>query len=63
MAYMCVKRDRECDGCMDCAPHYYCPVCGEEISETVYVSEDGEVVGCDNCVEAKEPQEVLDEAD
>jgi uncharacterized OB-fold protein len=63
MAYMCVKADRECDGCGDCRPdpHYYCPVCGEEVYETVFVSDVGEVIGCENCAGIKEPHEVLDD--
>jgi hypothetical protein len=40
MAFGCVKYSgRECDGCMDCkpTPHYYCPICDEEVNETVFV--------------------------
>lgn len=66
MGYYCVKDNRrECDGCMDCKPeqNYYCPICGEEVYETVFVS-DGEVIGCEHCAEIKEPHEVLgNEAD
>ena len=61
MAYFCVDNTNyECSGCMDCqpTPHYYCPVCGNEVYETVFVSE-GEVIGCENCTEIKEPQEVM----
>ena len=64
MAYHCVKHpSRECDGCMDCEPdiHYYCPICNMEAYETVFVNSDGEVIGCDNCVEIKEPHEVIDD--
>lgn len=63
---MCVKERKECDGCMDCksSPHYYCPICGEEVYETVFVDNGGNVIGCGNCAEIKEPHEVLeDEAD
>jgi uncharacterized OB-fold protein len=67
MAYHCVKNNsKECDGCMDCSPypHYYCPLCGEEVYETVFVNNDGDVIGCENCAEIKEPHEVLtDETD
>ena len=61
MGYMCVMGNGECDGCMRCkpAPQYYCPVCGKEVFETVYVSDD-EIIGCENCVETKEPYEVLE---
>jgi hypothetical protein len=51
---------------MDCAPeiHYYCPICDAEVYETVFVNNDGDVIGCENCAEIKEPHEVLeDEAD
>ena len=63
MGYYCVKNSsRECDGCMDCKPvgHYYCPVCSMEVLETVFVADNGEVIGCENCAEIKEPHEVLD---
>lgn len=63
MAYHCVKRiSKECDGCGCCQPEqeYYCPVCGEKIYETVFVSFDGEVIGCENCAETKEPHEVFE---
>lgn len=67
MAYPCVKYiGKECDGCGDCQPeaHYYCPVCREEVYETVFVNNDGEVIGCEHCAEIKEPHEVLEnEAD
>lgn len=67
MAYMCsVWSNKECDGCMRCKPdhHYYCPICGEEVYEVVYVSNEGEVIGCENCAQIKEPFEVLEnEAD
>lgn len=58
---MCIKASRECDGCMECRPetHYYCPVCGEEVFESVFVDYSGEVIGCENCAEIKEPHEVL----
>ena len=62
MAYSCVKNhNRECDGCMDCKPeiHYYCPICDAEVYETVFVNNDGDVIGCENCAEIKEPHEVL----
>jgi hypothetical protein len=51
---------------MDCRSeaHYYCPICKEEVFETVFVSDVGDVIGCENCAGIKEPHEVLeDEAD
>lgn len=38
---------------------YYCPVCGERVLEVVYVTNDGEVLGCENCGQIKEPWEML----
>ena len=63
MAFNCIKYDgKECDGCMDCQPetHYYCPVCKAEVYETVFVNNNGDVIGCEHCAEIKEPHEVLD---
>ena len=66
MGFACVSGARECDGCMECqpTPHYYCPICGDEVYETVFVDNSGNVIGCENCAEIKEPHEVLrDETD
>ena len=67
MAYKCSKHyHKDCDGCMDCKPSksYYCPICGEEVYETVFVDNHGNVLGCENCAQIKEPHEVLgDETD
>lgn len=66
MGYICIKdKNRECDGCMTCkADSYICPICGEEVYEVVYVSNDGNVIGCDNCAQIKEVWEMIeDEAD
>ena len=38
---------------------YYCPICGERVLEVVYVANDGEVLGCENCAQIKEPLEML----
>ena len=61
MGYICIKGNKECDGCGNCHPeaHYYCPICGEEVFETIFVSDD-EIIGCENCVQTKEPYEVLE---
>lgn len=61
MAMICIHGGKECDGCMECQneDEYYCPVCGDRVFEKVYVSNDGEVVGCENCITTKEPYEVL----
>lgn len=62
MAYQCVKSGRECDGCGDCRAdiHYYCPICYAEVYETVFVNNEGDVIGCEHCADIKEPHEVLD---
>ena len=65
MAYNCIKysNKRECDGCGDCQPEeeYYCPVCGELVEDRVYVSTDGDILGCENCVKEKDPREMLED--
>ena len=62
MGFPCISGNKECDGCMGCEAeaHYYCPVCGEEVCESVFVSNSGDVVGCENCTNIKEPYEVLE---
>lgn len=62
MAYNCVKfSGKECDGCGDCQAdkEYYCPICGELVEDKVYVDNNGEIIGCENCVTEKDPREVL----
>ena len=63
MAYQCERTGGECDGCGACQPveHYYCPVCKNEVYESVYVNNNGEVIGCENCAEIKEPHEVFED--
>lgn len=63
MAYRCKKGNRECDGCGCCdreSQSYYCPVCGEEVYESVYVTNDGVVLGCENCAQIKEPCDMIE---
>ena len=62
VGFMCIKGRGECDGCMDCKPdeHYYCPICGAECYEAVYVDNNGTIIGCENCAEIKEPWEVIE---
>ena len=63
MAYRCkLNHSKECIGCMACEEetNYYCPVCGEKVLETVYIDNSGNVIGCENCVETKEPEEMID---
>lgn len=40
----------------------YCPVCGAEC-EKVFVDAWGNILGCDNCVEEKDAEEVLEDED
>ena len=64
MSYHCIRGSGECNGCMECKDEpdeYYCPVCGEQVFETVYISNNNEVIGCENCVSTKEPWEVSEE--
>ena len=64
MSYHCILGGGECKGWMECKgkeKEYYCPVCGEQVFETVYVDANGDVIGCENCVSAKEPGEVMDD--
>lgn len=35
-----------------------CPICGRE-ADTVYINEDGEVVGCTECITTRDAEEVL----
>ena len=63
MAYICkLNYCKECDGCMACQEdrEYFCPICGEKVIETVYVDNNGNVIGCENCVETKEHGEMLE---
>lgn len=63
MAYYCEKGSGECDGCGECTKNksYFCPVCGEEVLEVVYVDNLGNVLGCENCAQIKEPWEMLED--
>lgn len=54
MAMTCVKRHKECDGCMDCyesGSRLSCPICEHDLdpSNIVYMHH-GEVIGCEHCV-------------
>lgn len=41
------------------APHYpYCPICGEAC-DRVYKNENGDIVGCDECLTELDAWEVL----
>lgn len=64
MSYPCIMGGGECEGCGRCRgeeeeKEYYCPICGEKIFESVYVSTDGEIVGCESCVSLKDAWEVM----
>ena len=63
MAYQCILYGGECDGCGRCQEEekkYYCPVCGEEV-DSVYVDNEGDILGCENCVSIRDAGEVLDD--
>ncbi len=55
MAMICIHGG-ECTGCMSCQEEekHYCPICGEEVCESVYVSNDNEIVGCENCISERD---------
>ena len=43
-------------------PEYYiCPVCGAELNygSEVFVDEDGDIIGCEECVRRKYAEDVL----
>ena len=65
--YVCNYKsgNQDCDGCGACKESrtYYCPICGEEVYETVFVANDGEVLGCENCAQIKEPCDMLGDPD
>jgi hypothetical protein len=66
MAYHCIKGYKdECDGCGECNDNRtpICPVCGEEVYESVYKNTEGDVIGCENCVEKWGPEELLEYED
>lgn len=66
MAYYCRKGYKdECDGCGDCNEGRIpiCPVCGEVVHETVYKTIEGDIFGCENCVECCDPEELLEDED
>lgn len=47
----------------DDIPDFPCPVCGESPIETVYLDENGKVLGCNCCVVARDVGEYLAEQD
>lgn len=62
MGYMCIRNhELECDGCMACkeTTTYTCPVCGHTADECVYVFKNGDVIGCENCVKEKSPEDMI----
>lgn len=40
---------------------YHCPVCGHIPWTSVYIDKYSDVVGCDNCVKVKNPEDMLEE--
>lgn len=53
MAYMCVKRGKECDGSGECQePLTPCPECGSEAYDVLY-ERGGKIVGCGDCIERR----------
>jgi hypothetical protein len=60
MGLVCKNSGRICNGCGECQEegYYACPICGEE-TDYLYVNNDDEIVGCDNCVVSKNAWEAL----
>ena len=64
MAYQCIRGGGECDGCGECQEKPpICPICGEPVHETVYKNAEGDVVGCENCIERCDPEELFEYED
>jgi hypothetical protein len=53
MAYMCIKQQKECDGCGACQePLAPCPECGSQEYSVLY-ERDQKIIGCDDCIERR----------
>lgn len=64
MALSCKHGGRECDGCMSCQPERVqvcCPMCGQVLrsGEHIYRLDNGDVLGCEHCVQRIEWEEAL----
>ena len=46
MAYMCIKSNRECDGCMECYPKSRCRICDCILDEADIDEDDGLCYAC-----------------
>ena len=57
MAYMCIRSNRECDGCMSCRPKIRCAHCDCILDDADIEKDDG------LCYICREEQEEEDEND
>lgn len=58
MSYMCIKSNRECDGCMECKPKPRCERCDCILDETDIDIDDGLCYVCrDELLEEEEEDE------
>ena len=58
MAYMCIKSNRECNGCMGCYPKPRCRICNCILDETDMDEDDGLCYTCrDELAEGDEEDE------
>lgn len=58
MAYMCIRSNRECDGCMECYPKSRCRVCDCLLDEADIDKDDGLCYTCrDEFMEENEDED------
>lgn len=57
MAYMCIKSNRECDGCMACRPEPRCTCCNSILDDSDIEKDDGLCYVCRDELEEEEENE------
>ena len=40
-------------------PTYYCPICHEEVEDTLYVNDWNEIIGCPSCIHTKDVEDAF----
>lgn len=62
MAYMCIRSNRECDGCMECYPKPTCKHCGAVLTDDEFEQFEDECRDChDYWFEENDDEEEDDE--
>ena len=56
MAYM---RFNTVTGEEEWATTYYCPICHEEVEDTLYVNDWNEIIGCPSCIHARDVEDAF----